>query len=140
MRFLKYTIGGVLLFVGSITLMAGVYALVDEDAEDPRSIFLSCLIVGAFPAAGGGWMVMSARQDSKRMGQSKQAAEDKRRRDVLYQLIKETDGKFTLLQFAMAVDLPATQAREWLDDQAKLFGANFSVTEQGDIVYHFLPG
>ncbi len=139
MRFLKYSVGGILLFFGGIVLLAGLASLTDDDADQPMT-FVSCLIVGAVPTAGGGWLVAGAKKDSKQFAQSRQAAEDKRRRDVLYQLIKDTDGRFTLLEFAMAVDLPAAQAREWLDEQAKMFGANFSVSEKGDILYHFLPG
>ncbi len=139
MRFLKYGVGGILLFFGGIVLLAGLFSLTDDDADQPMTV-ISCVLVGAVPTAGGGWLVAGANKDSKRSAQSQLEAEDKRRRDVLYQLIKDTDGRFTLLQFAMAVDLPAAQARTWLDDQAKLFGANFSVSEKGDVLYHFLPG
>lgn len=139
MRFLKYGFGGILLCFSAIFALAGLGSLMDDEADQPMA-FIACMAVGAIPAGGGGWLMVSASRDGKRSAQSLKAAEDKRRRDILYQLIKETDGRFTLLQFAMAVDLPAEQAREYLDAQAQMFGANFSVSEKGDVLYHFLPG
>lgn len=139
MRFLKFGFGGILLLFGGIFALAGLGSLMDDDADQPMA-FIACMAIGAVPTAGAGWMFVSASKDGKKSTQARLAAEDKRRRDILYQLIKETDGQFTLLQFAMAVDLPAAQAREYLDAQAKLFGANFSVSEKGDVLYHFLPG
>ena len=139
MRFLKFGFGGILLLFGGLFALASLGSLVDEDANQPQE-FIAFLSAGAVPTAAAGWMFVSASKDGAKSIKARLAAEEKRRRDVLYQLIKDTEGKFTLLQFAMAVDLPAAQAREWLDEQAKLFGANFSVSEKGDVLYHFLPG
>jgi hypothetical protein len=42
-----------------------------------------------------------------------------------------------LLSFAMQSQLPATEAKEYLDQKAKEFNANFQVNEAGGVSYHF---
>jgi hypothetical protein len=52
-------------------------------------------------------------------------------------MIQENNGRITLLGFAMQSQLPASVAKQYLDDQAKLFNANFQISEEGGISYHF---
>jgi hypothetical protein len=63
--------------------------------------------------------------------------EQERLRSVLYQLIADKQGEFTLVQFAIAADLPPKAAQDFLNQQATAFNANFNVSEQGSVVYQF---
>ena len=139
MRFVKYTVAGILVAFGALFLAAGTYALFDEDSPG-TSAFVGCLILGVPPFAGGIWLYSATQKQSHNTQQSLLQAENKRRRDILYELIQAKEGKFTLLDFAIAADLPGDEARTFLQDQAKAFGADYSVTEKGDIVYHFWQG
>jgi hypothetical protein len=56
---------------------------------------------------------------------------------MFYRMIAENQGRITVLGFAMQSQLPASTAREFLDDQAKQFNANFKVSEDGAVSYHF---
>ncbi|MBW4581196.1 MAG: hypothetical protein KME42_16635 [Tildeniella nuda ZEHNDER 1965/U140] len=56
---------------------------------------------------------------------------------TFYRLLREHRGRMTLLDFAMAAEIPAIAARAYLDSRAKEFAARFEVTEHGDVVYIF---
>jgi hypothetical protein len=139
MKIIKYSIASVLIGFGIIVLASGVYSLFDEEAPNP-STFVACTVFGLPPTAGGIWLWRATQKQSKPSKKEQLAMEQKRRQEVLYQLIQEKEGRFTLLEFAMAAELPGEEARDFLQAQAQAFGANFDVNEQGDIVYRFLPG
>ena len=82
---------------------------------------------------------MSARAQERQLErtQSVLASEDVRLRQVLYQLIEASNGQVTLVQFAIAADIPAAEARAYIGSQAKAFSANFDITDSGSIVYQF---
>ena len=54
-----------------------------------------------------------------------------------YQMLLQNQGRVTLLSFAMQSQLPAAEAKQYLDHKAKEFNANFQVTEEGAVSYHF---
>ena len=139
MRFIKYTVAGILVAFGGLFLSVGAYALFDDD-EGSKAAFAGCMILGAPPFAGGVWLYNATRKQSRYDQKSLAQAEDKRRQSVLYELIQSKGGQFTLLEFAMAADLPGEEAKAFLQAQAKAFGADFSVTEKGDILYLFSQG
>ena len=56
---------------------------------------------------------------------------------IFYDTIKQNEGRVTVLGFAMQSQLPPTVAREYLDDKAKELNANFQVSEEGSVSYHF---
>jgi len=56
---------------------------------------------------------------------------------VFYQLLRQHQGRMTVLDFAMTAHLPATTARQFLDARAREFSARFEVTEVGDVIYLF---
>ena len=96
------------------------------------------LIVGLPLSAVGGLLVVSASQERQlEHAQLTLASEDVRLRQVLYRLIEASDGQVTLVQFAIAADIPAAEARAYIDSQAKAFSANFDITDSGSIVYQF---
>lgn len=95
------------------------------------------LIFGVPTLVLGGWLTMSlyrrGRQEKKAL---KQEMSD-RLQSTFYQMIEENNGRITLLSFAMQSDLPAKAARQYLDEKAREFNANFKVNEDGAVSYHF---
>ena len=56
---------------------------------------------------------------------------------TFYHLLREHQGRMTLLDFAMTAEVTAIAARAYLDSRAKEFAARFEVTEHGDVIYVF---
>ncbi len=81
------------------------------------------------PGAIGWWLWQRHTRTQQRQQKSLNTA--------FYQLLREQQGRMTLLDFALATELPAIAARHYLDRRAKEFAARFDVTDQGDVVYVF---
>ncbi|NET01784.1 MAG: hypothetical protein F6K61_14665 [Sphaerospermopsis sp. SIO1G1] len=102
------------------------------------------LMFGIPTALLGGWLVLGMckqkRQSAKALMQEEQRnlhLQEQERLSQFYQLLQANDGKITLLGFAMQSQLPAAEAKQFLDQKAKEFNANFQVNEEGSISYHF---
>ena len=85
----------------------------------------------------GGWLALGlykqSRQDKKAITQQNH----ERLQSQFYQILQTNNGRITLLSFAMQSQLPAAEAKEYLDQKAKEFNANFQVNEEGGVSYHF---
>ncbi|WP_249070661.1 hypothetical protein [Argonema antarcticum] len=101
-----------------------------EDREEDANAALGGLVLGIPAVAWGAWLARGLYR------QGKQEKYD-RLNSTFYRLIKESDGQFTVLRFAMEAQLPGKEAKKYLDEKAKEFQANFDVTETGDISYRF---
>jgi cell division protein FtsB len=137
MKFLKRFFSCIIGFFGGIFILAGVHSLVDGASPQPATFISFTIVVGLPLSIFSLWLWTSANQIG-RVSQAQQAQlEEKRRQAVLYQLIQDRAGEFTLLEFAIASQLPADSARTYLDAQARAFGADYNITETGEIVYQF---
>jgi hypothetical protein len=58
-------------------------------------------------------------------------------RKIFYQLVTDRQGAFTLIQFAIAAGTSPEVAQDFLKHHATTFNANFTVTEEGSVVYQF---
>lgn len=58
-------------------------------------------------------------------------------RKIFYQLVTDRQGAFTLIQFAIAAGISPEVAQDFLKHHATTFNANFTVTEEGSVVYQF---
>jgi hypothetical protein len=56
---------------------------------------------------------------------------------VFYQLLQDNCGRVTLLDFALKTNLTGSEAKQYLDQRAQEFMADFEVTQKGEIVYCF---
>ncbi len=54
-----------------------------------------------------------------------------------FQLLKEGDGKVSLLRFALETKLPAEEAKQFLEQQAKAFNGHAELSNDGKIFYYF---
>ena len=87
-------------------------------------ILLPWLMIGGLAATG--WWLWRRRQ-----------LEIRRQQQIFYSLIQAHQGRISVLDFAIAANLDAREARQFLDHRAEEFLANFEVTEQGDMIYLF---
>jgi hypothetical protein len=95
------------------------------------------LVFGVPTLILGGWLALGlysqSRQEKKVLNQQM----DDRLQSVFYEMLEENNGRMTLLGFAMQSQLPAADARQYLDKKAQEFNANFKVSEEGAVSYHF---
>lgn len=87
------------------------------------------LLLVVVPVAFGWWVWRSY--------QHRQKTQRERLNAIFYELIQTHHGKTTVLDFAMTAQLSATEARQFLNDRAREFAAQFEVSDQGDITYVF---
>jgi predicted transcriptional regulator len=140
MKPIKTVAAGLLLAFGFFCLMVAVSGLVETDPDkqaDGREIALGGVGV-AIPALGmGGWLAWGLYRE----GKNKKLALDKEERDrlqgIFFQMIRERNGQITALHFAMETQLSAHQAKQYLEEQAQEFNADFEVNDRGDVIYRF---
>ncbi|MEO1400270.1 MAG: hypothetical protein AAFV72_03335 [Cyanobacteria bacterium J06635_1] len=137
MTLLKQMTAAALIGFGSLFVLAAPYSLIKDEVPQPQGV-VGYLGFGAPLVAGGAWLWGSARGQTRQSQQRLLAAETQRRQTVLYQLIQARQGQFTLIEFAMAANLPGEEARDYLLAQARAFGADYLITETGEIVYQFV--
>lgn len=115
----------------------------DSDREYVREASpVDSTAIGGFvfglPSVGlGGWLALSLYRQSKNEKKALQQQTDERLQSIFYRMIQENSGRVTLLGFAMQSQIPAPEARDFLDSKAKEFNANFRISEEGAISYHF---
>ena len=56
---------------------------------------------------------------------------------TFYQLLQKNFGRLSVLEFALKTNLTGLEAKQYLDQRAREFAANFEVTEDGEILYCF---
>lgn len=95
------------------------------------------LIFGLPTMILGSWLAWGLYVQSKNDKKALQQQLSDRLQSTFYQMIIENQGRITVLGFAMQSQLPATVARQYLDNKAKEFNANFKVSEEGSVSYHF---
>ena len=76
-----------------------------------------------------GWAVRRFQQEQKQQQELLNS--------LFYQLIEENQGHITTLDLAMKAKLPANVVQEFLDRQARDFGAHYEITDQGGVIYYF---
>ncbi|MFQ4146717.1 hypothetical protein [Chlorogloeopsis sp. ULAP02] len=108
-----------------------------EDSYKNDNTAVGGLIFGIPSFILGGWLALGlyrqGQQDKKAINQKV----NEHLQSLFYRTVQENDGCVTLLGFAMQSQLPAPIAKQYLDEQAKLFNANFKISEEGGISYHF---
>lgn len=95
------------------------------------------LIFGVPTIVLGGWLTLAMYRQSKLEQKALQQQVSDRLQSIFYQMLQENHGRVTVLNFAMHSQLPAAAARQYLDEKAKEFNANFQVNEEGGVSYHF---
>lgn len=134
----KKVSGYFLGFIGAVGLLSCLVTPFESmPLGEKLEKIASDMVFGSIFAGAGGALVWSSQAKQRQAKAAALKAEQERLRDVLYPLIKETNGRFSLVQFAIAADIPAEEAKAYLASQATAFSANFDVSEQGTVVYQF---
>jgi len=95
------------------------------------------LVFGVPTLILGGWLSLGLYRQSRQEKKAINQQMNDRLQSIFYQMLQENKGRMTLLSFAIKSELPAIAARQYLDKKAKEFNANFKVSEDGAISYHF---
>lgn len=127
---LLLTFGGLVLLVPLIVFTMPNQDASPEDKQEDRDAALGGLALGLPAVALGGWLAR---------GLQKQHSKETRDRlqSIFYQLIQDGDGTITTLRFAAEAQLSGKEAKQYLDEKAKEFDANFDVNSEGGISYRF---
>lgn len=142
---------GWLLLLGFVFLMLPGTALHDKnstqkqtiplcstpDVDEARDSAMGGLILGVPSVLLGGWLALGAYRQEQQEKAIKQAGD--RFHSTFFRLIQAGNGSITVFNFAMAAQLTATAAKQYLDEKAKEFDATFAVSNEGVISYYF-PG
>ena len=112
--------------------MVPVAVLTRKEATSQDKIdALGGFVLGLPAAAWGGWL-------ARRLYRQRQQEAIDRLYSTFYRLLKEGNGKITVMRFALEAQLSAAVAKQYLDEKAKEFDADFGVSEEGGIFYYFI--
>ena len=111
------------LLIGLILLSLAVFLLL--------RLLLPVLAIAGF-IAGGYWLWQQYRNQQQRY-QRQQA----RIHAQFYQLLRQQNGRISVLDFAMRTRLSGADAQDYLNTQAQAFSAFFETTMSGDLIYVF---
>ncbi|MTJ07851.1 MULTISPECIES: hypothetical protein [unclassified Anabaena] len=106
-------------------------------AQTSKDAIVGGIIFGVPSAILGSWLALSLYQQNRKDKQVLKQQNNEQLRSQFYQTLQQNQGRVTLLNFAMQSQLPAAEAKKYLDEKAKEFNANFQVTEEGAVSYHF---
>ncbi|MDZ8235830.1 MAG: hypothetical protein RMZ69_01405 [Nostoc sp. ChiQUE01a] len=95
------------------------------------------LIFGVPSFTLGAWLALGLYRQSRQEKKALNQQRSDRLQALFYEMLQENHGRVTVLGFAMQSQLPPADARQYLDQKAKEFNANFKVNEEGAVSYHF---
>ena len=106
-------------------------------AQKSKDTIVGGIIFGVPSAILGSWLALGLYKQSQQEKKALKQQNSEQLQAQFYQMLLENQGRVTLLSFAMQSQLPAAEAKQYLDKKAKEFNANFQVTEEGAVSYHF---
>ncbi|MDA0267351.1 MAG: hypothetical protein O2890_12855 [Cyanobacteria bacterium] len=109
----------------------------EESPQEKREIGLGLLILGAPPAVVGVGLLANLRSNNQKRLEEQQEAQEERLRRIVYELAAANQGQVTSFRFAQVAQLPAAEAKAYLDQCAQDFGAAYDFTDTGEIIYRF---
>ncbi len=140
MKPIKTVAAGLLLAFGLLCLIMGVLGLGQTDPDeqdDGRDLALVGFGLGIPAIGAGGWLAWGLYREGKNKKLALDKEESDRLQGIFFQMIRERNGQITVLHFAMETQLSAHQAKQYLEEQAQEFNADFEVSDRGDVVYRF---
>ncbi len=109
----------------------------DTDTEDREGATAALFILSLPSTAIGGWLVWGMIQEHKQKRTELEAESSEQLREIFFRLLEENNGQVTVLQMSKAANLHGEEAKNYLDEKAVEFDANFDTSEEGGIVYKF---
>ena len=98
---------------------------------------LGGFIFGLPTSVLGGWLALSLYNQKRQQKKALTEKINEQLQSTFYRMILENEGRITVLKFAMHSQQPANTAKEYLDQKAKEFNADFTISEDGGISYYF---
>lgn len=123
-----------------VALAFGDLANPKAPQKDKEGAFAALVIFGLPPGALGQFLIWNVLRAERKEKEALALKESDRLQSVFYLLLKKHSGELTPLLFAMETKLSPSDARQYLDQKAKEFEANFEVDDRGDITYRFNVG
>ncbi|MDJ0695047.1 hypothetical protein [Mastigocoleus sp. MO_188.B34] len=105
--------------------------------EEKNNQVVGGLVFGLPTSILGGWLALSLYRDKRQQRNALNQKINEQLQSTFYRMVLENEGRITVLKFAMHSQLPPATAKEYLDQKAKEFNADFNVNEDGGISYYF---
>ncbi|MDZ8036096.1 MAG: hypothetical protein RMY64_29795 [Nostoc sp. DedQUE08] len=122
----------------AISIPAGEYEFNAPNATyEDNNAAVGGLIFGVPTLTLGTWLALGLYRQSRQEKKAINQQVSDRLQSIFYEMLQENHGRVTVLGFAIQSQLPAAHARQYLDEKAKEFNANFKVNEEGAVSYHF---
>lgn len=105
--------------------------------EDREGAVAALLIFSLPCTVIGSCLVWSLVQEQKQKRIALEAQSSEQLRDIFFHLLEENHGQVTVLQMSKAANLHGEEAKNYLDQRAVEFDANFETNESGAVIYKF---
>lgn len=135
-----------LLIGGSFSIGIGLLVFIclmlvpPDKGQKPMSktenIAVSLIITSPFLLLGVAGVVTASRLKRGLKRQAEEETSD-RLRSSFFRLVQEGNGNITVMRFAMDTKLSGEAAKQYLDEKAEEFNANFNVSDDGGVAYYF---
>jgi hypothetical protein len=125
------SLGGLLLLM-SLLLVSG-----PEASREDRDVSAGLFALAVPPLVGGTGLAWGLYFYQRHAARQRQQAEAEQLQKLFYDLVQQQQGRLTVLQFAAAANLSGTAAKQYLDERAKEFGADFTSEAAGEVTYLF---
>jgi hypothetical protein len=109
----------------------------NNDLSASSGTAVAGIVFGLPTSVLGSWLALSLYRQNKQEKKALQQQTSERLQSVFYRMVQENQGKVTLLGFAMQSELPPATAKDYLDNRAREFNANFKISEEGSVSYYF---
>jgi len=136
LKFVKKIGAGVLFAVGAPIILLAGYGLLDG-SETVRQPSIVIMAIGLPPTGIAGWLMWSLMRQHQRDTIALNQAQRQKLQATLFRLLKQNNGRVSLLQFAIEADLPGDSAKDYLKQQAQVFEAEIEVSTGGNPIYCF---
>lgn len=139
--FQKISAGILITFSLLIAILAiGGIASPQAPQKEKEGAFAALVIFALPPGILGQFLIWNVLRTERKEKEALARKESDRLQSIFYRLLKKHGGQLTPLLFAMETKLSPGDARQYLDQKAKEFEANFEVDDRGDITYRFNVG
>lgn len=136
LKFFKKIGAGVLFSIGAPIVVLAGYGLLDG-SETIRQLSIVIMAIGLPPTGIAGWLMWSLMRQHRQDAIALSQAQRQKLQATLFRLLKQNNGRISLLQFAMEADLPGDSAKDYLKAQARVFDAEVEVSTGGNPIYCF---
>jgi hypothetical protein len=125
---------GVLFTLGFVFLLITASVMLTKNpSEKDRSAALGGLMLGIPATAGGTAILLNMRRKRKALA----ATELQQLETTFLELLQNTNGRISVVEFAVASKLSLADSKQYLDRKVSQLNGDFDVSEDGKISYRF---